>query len=361
MSHRVFNFNPGPAILPAPVLEKAAAAVRELPGTGMSVLEISHRGKDYTAINQETQERFARLAGIEGSHKVLLLQGGASLQFAMVPMNLMEPGGSADYIVTGSWAKKAVAEGNRRGTARIAATSEDANFAYVPEANSLDLDPEAAYLHYTSNNTIFGTQFSYQPDAGDVPLVVDTSSDMFSRRMDFAAHGLIYAGAQKNLGPAGVTLVAIRTDLLGRSPKELPAVLSYAVQAEKDSAYNTPPVFSVFVVKLVLEWIQENGGLEAVEARNREKANLLYAAIDGSGFYRGTAREDSRSPMNVTFRLPSEEHEKRFLDRATAAGLIGLKGHRSVGGCRASLYNAFPKEGVEALVAFMAEFERENG
>ena len=361
MSNRVFNFNPGPAILPETVIERAAAAVRQLPGTSLSLLELSHRSKEYGAINHSAQERFARLTGIEKTHKVLFLQGGASQQFAMVPMNLMAPGGTADYIVTGSWSKKAVAEGNRRGTARIAASSADDSFNRIPAGAELHRDPVAAYLHYTSNNTIFGTQFPYVPDAGEVPLVVDTSSDILSHRMDFAGHALIYAGAQKNLGPAGVTVVAIRNDLLARSPADLSPVLSYAVQAEKASLYNTPPVFAVYVVGLVLAWIEQAGGLEAVEAENRRKADALYATIDASDFYRGTAAVESRSAMNVTFRLPSEDLEKRFLEAALPEGFIGLKGHRSVGGCRASLYNAFPLQGVTALAAFMKEFEQKNG
>ena len=361
MTHRVYNFNPGPAVLPGTVLEKAAAAVRELPGTGMSVLEISHRGKDYAAINDEAQKRFARLTGLEETHEVLFLQGGASQQFAMVPMNLMAEGGKADYIVTGSWSKKAVADANRRGTVQIAASTAEENFTRVPRPDELRLDPEAAYLHYTSNNTIFGTQFPYEPDPGDVPLVVDSSSDILSRRMDFGRHALIYAGAQKNLGPAGVTVVAIRTDLLSRSSKDLPPVLSYAVHAEKKSAYNTPPVFAVYALGLVLEWIESAGGVEAMEARNRHKARTLYDSIDATGFYRGTAVDDSRSAMNVTFRLPSEDLENRFLEEAAAEGLAGLKGHRSVGGCRASLYNAFPEEGVTVLADFLREFERTHG
>jgi phosphoserine aminotransferase len=361
MTDRAYNFNPGPAILPEPVLEQAAAAVRELPGTRMSLLEISHRSPDYSAINEEVQERFGRLTGTAGTHKVLLLQGGASTQFYSVPLNLMPPGGSADYVVTGSWSKKAVKEANRVGAARIAASSEKENFTRIPAASELDLDPEAAYLHYTSNNTIAGTQWSYVPDAGKVPLVVDASSDILSRRVDFARHGILYAGAQKNLGPAGVTLVAIREDLLARSREDLPSMLSYGLMASKDSLYNTPPVFAAFVVARVLEWIDNEGGLEALEARNRQKAEALYGALDKSSFYRGTAADDSRSLMNITFRLPSEDLEKRFIADAAEQGFLGLKGHRSVGGCRASIYNAFPVKGVEALIQFMAEFERTNG
>jgi phosphoserine aminotransferase len=273
----------------------------------------------------------------------------------------MGAGGSADYAVTGSWSKKAVKEAKRVGTVRIAASSEKENFTRIPAASELDLDPKAAYFHYTSNNTIAGTQWPYVPQTGDVPLVVDASSDILSRRMDYAGHGIIYAGAQKNLGPSGVTLVAVREDLLARSKEELPSMLSYALQASKNSLYNTPPVFPTFVVARVLEWIENEGGLEAVEARNRQKAETLYRTIDGSDFYRGTAATDSRSMMNVTFRLPSEDLEKKFIADAAAQGFLGLKGHRSVGGCRASIYNAFPVKGIEALVGFMAEFERTNG
>ena len=361
MAPRPFNFSPGPATLPPEVVEAAATAVRELPGAGLSLLEISHRSPDYTAINQEVQERFARLTGLVGTHKILLLQGGASLQFNMVPMNLMPRDGTASYAVTGSWAKKAAAEGRRQGTVHVAATSEESNFSHIPHSDAIQIAPGSAYFHYTSNNTIFGTQWHYDPDTGDVPLVVDASSDILSRRIDFARHGLLYAGAQKNLGAAGITLVAIREDLLSRSPENLPPMLSYAIQASKQSVYNTPPVFAAFVVTRVLEWIESSGGLESVEALNRRKAGLLYQALDGSEFYRGTAAEDSRSLMNVTFRLPSEDLEKSFLAQAGEQGFLGLKGHRSVGGCRASLYNAFPVEGVEALTQFMAEFERTSG
>jgi len=323
MANGIYNFNAGPAILPKPVLETAAASLREYPGAGMPVVEISHRGPDYKEINGAAQERFARLAGIEGTHKVLFLQGGASLQFHMIPLNLMPEGGTADYAVTGAWAKKARAEADRRGTGRVATSTEAEGFGRIPSAANLDLDPSASYFHYTSNNTIFGTQWSSPPETGSVPLVVDASSDVLSRAMDYPRHGVIYAGAQKNLGPAGVTVVAIRDDLLGRSAKDLPPVLSYAVQAEKGSLYNTPP--------------------------------------DASGFYRGTAETESRSNMNVTFRLPSEDLEKKFIGEAATQGLVGLKGHRSVGGCRASLYNAFPLEGVKALAAFMKEFKRTSG
>jgi phosphoserine aminotransferase len=292
---------------------------------------------------------------------VLFLQGGASLQFSMVPMNLMPPGGSADYIVTGSWSEKAVKEAKRVGAVKIAATTAADNYARVPKQSELTLDPAAAYVHYTTNNTIFGTEWHNVPDVGRVPLVADTSSDMFSRPIDIGKFGLIYAGAQKNLGPSGLTLVIIRDDLVSRTPATLATMLQYGVHVENKSMYNTPPVFGVYIMRLVLKWLLKQGGLSAIDASNARKARKLYAEIDRTGYYRGHAQPDSRSRMNVTFRLPSEELEKKFVKESTVAGLDGLKGHRSVGGLRASIYNAFPEAGVDALVAFMKEFERVNG
>jgi phosphoserine aminotransferase len=292
---------------------------------------------------------------------VLFLQGGASLQFSMVPMNLMPPGGSADYIVTGSWSEKAVKEAKRVGAVKIAATTAADNYARVPKQSELTLDPAAAYVHYTTNNTIFGTEWHNVPDVGRVPLVADTSSDMFSRPIDIGRFGLIYAGAQKNLGPSGLTLVIIRDDLVSRTPATLATMLQYGVHVENKSMYNTPPVFGVYIMRLVLKWLLKQGGLSAIDASNARKARKLYAEIDRTGYYRGHAQPDSRSRMNVTFRLPSEELEKKFVKESTVAGLDGLKGHRSVGGLRASIYNAFPEAGVDALVAFMKEFERVNG
>ncbi len=358
MTQAIFNFNAGPAVLPEPVLEQAAAAVRSLPGTNLSLLSISHRSPEYSSIHEDAQERFARLTGLTGTHKILLLQGGASLQFSMVPQNLMPEGGTADYVVTGAWAKKAAIEAERQGTVHVAATSEKEDFVRIPAASEIQSSSNPAYLHYTSNNTIFGTQWSVAPDSGNAPLVVDASSDILSRKMDFSRHGVIYAGAQKNLGPAGVTVVAIREDLLQRSPDNLPPMLSYAVQASKKSLYNTPPVFPVFVMARVLEWIESEGGLEAIAERNARKAGSLYDLMDASDFYRGTAAKDSRSWMNVTFRLPSEDLEKKFLEKASSENFLGLKGHRSVGGCRASIYNACPVSAVDALTQFMKEFER---
>jgi len=276
-------------------------------------------------------------------------------------MNLLSAGASADYIVTGAWSQKAVKEAKRVGAVNIAASTEGENFARIPRQQELKLDPNASYVHYTTNNTIFGTEFNYVPEVGAVPLVADASSDIFSGPMDVAKYGLIYAGAQKNLAPAGVTLVIVRDDLLKRTPSSLATMLQYGVHVENNSMYNTPPVFAIYIMRLVLAWLIKQGGLAAIEKRNARKADKLYAEIDRTGFYRGHASKDSRSRMNVTFRLPSEDLEKKFIKDATAAGLDGLKGHRSVGGLRASIYNAFPEEGVDALVQFMSEFQRRNG
>jgi phosphoserine aminotransferase len=358
---RIHNFSAGPAVLPLEVLEEAQRDLLTLPGVGMSVLEISHRSAAFDEIIQGCEADVRRLAKIPENYQVLFLQGGASLQFSMVPMNLLPAGASADYIVTGVWAEKALKEAKRVGNVKVAATTEADNFARVPQQKELKLSPDAAYVHMTSNNTIYGTEWHYVPDVGDVPLVSDASSNIFSRPIDVSKHGLIYAGAQKNLGPSGVTLVIVRDDLVQRSPSALATMLQYKVHAENKSLYNTPPVFGVYIMRLVMAWLLKRGGLAAIEKENIRKADKLYAEIDRTGFYRGHARPDSRSRMNVTFRLPSEELEKKFVKESTAAGLDGLKGHRSVGGLRASIYNAFPEGGVDALVAFMREFERKNG
>ena len=358
---RILNFSAGPAVLPVDVLEQAQRDLVSLPGVGMSVLEISHRSKPFDDIIEGCEADFRALAGIPDGYHVLFLQGGVSLQFSMVPMNLLPAQGSADYIVTGAWSQKAVKEAKRVGGVKIAATTEAENFARVPRQEELTLDPNAAYVHYTTNNTIFGTEFQYVPAVGSVPLVTDASSDIFSRPIDVSKYALIYAGAQKNLAPAGVTLVVIREDMLKRTPSSLATMLQYGVHVENKSMYNTPPVFAIYIMRLVLAWLLKQGGLAAVEKRNARKADKLYAEIDRTGFYRGHAKNDSRSRMNITFRLPSEELEKKFSKDATAAGLDGLKGHRSVGGLRASIYNAVPEEGVDALVQFMADFERRNG
>jgi phosphoserine aminotransferase len=358
---RVFNFSAGPAVLPVEVLEEAQRDLMALPGVGMSILEISHRSKAFDEVIEGCEADLRALANIPPNYHVLFLQGGASLQFSMVPMNLLPPNGSADYIVTGSWSQKAVKEAKRVGGVKIAGTTESTNFARIPKQSELTLDPNAAYVHITTNNTIFGTEWHGLPDVGNVPLVADTSSNMYSRPIDIAKYGLIYAGAQKNLGPSGLTVVIIRDDLVARTPASLPTTLQYSVQVENKSMYNTPPVFSVYIMRLVLKWLIAQGGLAAIETHNVRKADKLYAEIDRTGFYRGHAEKDSRSRMNITFRLPSEELEKKFAKESTAAGLDGLKGHRSVGGLRASIYNAFPEAGVDALVSFMKEFERTNG
>ena len=350
---RIYNFSAGPAVLPLEVLEEAREHLLALPGVGMSILEISHRSKAFDEVIQTAEADIRKLAGIPDGYHVLFLQGGASLQFSMVPMNLLPQGGSADYIVTGSWSQKAVKEAKRVGGVKIAATTEAENFARVPKQEELTLDPNAAYVHYTTNNTIFGTEFDYVPNVGNVPLIADASSDIFSGPIDVSKYALIYAGAQKNLAPAGVALVILRDDMLKRTPSSLPTMLQYTIHAQNKSLYNTPPVFTIYVMGLVLKWLVKQGGLEAIEKVNARKAGKLYAEIDRTGFYRAHAQPGSRSKMNVTFRLGSEELEKTFAKEAAAAGLDGLKGHRSVGGMRASIYNAFPEAGVDALVQFM--------
>src|SRR4051812_1913695 len=358
---RIFNFSAGPAVLPVEVLEQAQRDLVALPGIGMSIFEVSHRSKPFEDILAGCEADLRTLARIPDGYQVLFLQGEASLQFSMVPMNLLPPGGSADYVVTGAWSQKAVKEAKRVGSVKIAASTEADNFSRVPQQAELSLDPNAAYVHYTTNNTIFGTEFHYVPETGNVPLVADASSDIFSRPIEVGKFALIYAGAQKNLAPAGLTLAIVRDDMLKRTPASLPTMLQYGVHAENKSMYNTPPVFAIYIMRLVLAWQLKQGGLAAIEKRNARKADKLYAQIDRTGFYQGHAKKDSRSRMNVTFRLPTEELDKKFAKESTAAGLDGLKGHRSVGGMRASIYNAFPEEGVDVLVQFMAEFERKNG
>jgi phosphoserine aminotransferase len=359
--HRIYNFSTGPAVLPVSVLEEAQRDLVSLPGVGMSVLEISHRSRTFEDILARTEADLRTLGTIPPTHRVLFLQGGASLQFSMVPMNLLTPGAMADYIITGMWAQKALKEAQRVGTIHVAGSTESESFTRIPRQSELQLTAAAAYVHFTSNNTIFGTEWRAEPQVGDVPLVCDASSDIFSRPIDINRYGLIYAGAQKNLGPSGVTLVIVREDLLSRSSKSLPTMLNYAVHAENGSMYNTPPCFAIYLMGLVAKWALAQGGVSALAAINERKAAKLYAEIDRTGFYRGTAQKDSRSLMNVTFRLPNEELDKRFVKESTAAGFDGLKGHRSVGGMRASIYNAFPEDGIDALVAFMKEFERKNG
>jgi phosphoserine aminotransferase len=359
--HRIYNFSAGPAVMPLPVLEQAQRDLVALPGVGMSVMEISHRSKTFEDLLGRAIADIRELGGLDDSYKVLMLQGGASLQFSMVPMNLLGAGQTADYIDTGSWADKAVKEARRVGSVNVTGSTKADNYSRIPLPGELKLTPGAAYVHITTNNTIEGTEWQTLPDTGDTPLVADASSNIFSRPMEFRRFGLIYAGAQKNLGPSGVTLVIIREDLLARSQSSLPTMMNYLVQAENNSLYNTPPTFGIYLLGLTMQWLKSLGGLPGVAAINARKAATLYAEIDRTGFYRGTAQKESRSLMNVTFRLPSEELEKQFDREATANGLDGLKGHRSVGGMRASIYNAFPEDGIDALVAFMREFERTRG
>ncbi|MDR3569230.1 MAG: 3-phosphoserine/phosphohydroxythreonine transaminase [Syntrophobacteraceae bacterium] len=357
MAQRVINFNPGPSALPLSVLEQAKSEMLDFQGSGMSVLETSHRSKQFEAVLDSAIQRTRRLLGLDESYHVLFIQGGASMQFAMVPMNFAN-GRPVDYVDTGTWSTKAIKEARICGKeTRVVASSEDAKFTYIP--GKVPVNPDAAYLHITSNNTIRGTQWKSFPDAGDVPLVSDMSSDIFSRRFDPRPFGLIYAGAQKNAGPAGVTLVIIRDDMLKKASKELPTMLRYATYADNRSLYNTPPCFSIYLCELVLKWIEETiGGLDQMEQINEEKAALLYDYIDGQDFYRGTARPDSRSRMNITFLLPEADLEKDFIAGAAEAGLYGLKGHRSVGGLRASIYNATTLESVKALVDYMDRFAK---
>jgi len=357
---RVFNFNPGPAGLPLEVLEKAQAELLDFKGTGMSVMEISHRSKEFEAVIQTAEADLRELLGIPANYKVIFLQGGASLQFAMLPMNLRATG-SADYIVTGTWSKTAIKEAQKLGTARAAANTEKEGFNCLP--TTLDLDPNAAYLHFTSNETIHGVEYFSEPTPpAGVPLVCDASSDFISRPVDMSKYALMYAGAQKNAGPAGTTVVIIRDDMLERTPTNLPVMLDYKALAASGSLHNTPPAFAIYVVGLVFQWAKKVGGLTEIQETNHKKADLIYAAIDESGgFYRGHAAPEARSVMNIPFRLPNEELEDTFAREAKKNELIGLKGHRSVGGIRASIYNAMTIEGVEALVQFMKEFQKKNG
>lgn len=360
MAERVFNFSAGPATLPLPVLKKAQEELLNYRGAGMSILEMSHRSKVFDEINNRAADNVKKVGGLGDDYTVLFLQGGATGQFAAVPLNLAQKGKPALYVNTGSWSKKAIAEARKLGIEqKVVATSEDQKFNYIPE--KISFEENGSYLHITSNNTIFGTQWQNFPETGDMPLVADMSSDIFCRKLDHTQFGLIYAGAQKNAGPAGVTIVIIRNHLLERSHDDIPTILNYKIYAEKNSLYNTPNCFGIYIVNMIMEWILDQGGLEAVEKVNRQKAELLYEAIESTDFYRGTVRKDSRSLMNVTYRLPSEELEKKFVAEATEQGLSGLKGHRSVGGIRASIYNAMPQEGVQALVDFMKEFEKKNG
>jgi phosphoserine aminotransferase len=359
MVKRAHNFNPGPAALPLPVLEQVQRELLDWEGSGMSVLEVSHRGGIYERIHNEAIYNLRALFGCREDYAILFMGGGASTQFALVAMNLLPKGSHAEYVTTGYFAEGALREAQKLGDAREIWSSAAARHDHVPAPHEFRVNPQAVYLHYTSNNTIEGTQYPYVPDSGRVPLVCDMSSDVLSRPLDVSRFGLIYAGAQKNIGPAGVTIVIIRKDLLERSPADLPSTFSYRRMAEENSLLNTPPVFAIYMVKLVTEHWLKQGGLEAVGACNAKKAQFLYDAIDNSdGFYRGCARPESRSQMNVTFRLPTQELEQRFVAESAQAGLIGLKGHRSVRGIRASLYNAVGVESVRLLVEFMTDFQK---
>jgi len=359
MAERIYNFSAGPAVLPVEVLQEARENLLSLGTSGIGIMEHSHRGKAYMAVHEEAEALCRELAGIPGDYHVLFLQGGASLQFSMVPMNLLGAGSTADYLVTGAWSQKAVAEACKCGNVHIACTSEDRNFCCIPKECKFSERP--AYVHFTSNNTIFGTEFAAEPEIPrGVPLVCDASSDIFSRPIPVAKYGLIYAGAQKNLGPSGVTLVVIRKDLVERGPKELGIMLQYRTYAEDHSLYNTPPTFGIYIMGLVFKWIKKQGGLPAIERVNREKAGKLYRHLDSSRLFRATADRDSRSLMNVTFVTGDAALDEKFVAMAKKAGLDGLKGHRSVGGMRASLYNAFPSAGVDALIGVMREFEAQH-
>jgi phosphoserine aminotransferase len=361
MTERIFNFSAGPAVIPVPVLEEAQGEMLSLPGVGMSVMEISHRSKTFDEIIHGAESGLRELLNIPKDYTVLFLQGGASLQFAMVPMNFLSLDSSADYIVTGSWGKKAAKEAQKFGNVDMAANMADGGFTRVRLQDELQLNPSAAYVHMTSNETIEGVEFKSEPEVGELPLIADMSSNILSKPLPIEKYGLIYAGAQKNMGPSGVTVVIMREDLLPRVPEGLATMLDYNTHAKNKSLYNTPNTWGIYILNLVCKWLKGKGGLEGIQQENEAKAKLIYDAIDATEFYRGHADPDSRSVMNVTFRLPSEDLEKKFANEATAAGMDGLKGHRSVGGIRASIYNAFPKEGCEALVEFMKEFEKKNG
>ncbi|KAB8144451.1 3-phosphoserine/phosphohydroxythreonine transaminase [Chloroflexia bacterium SDU3-3] len=358
----VYNFNAGPAILPRAVLEQVQAELLDYHGRGMSIVEMSHRAKEYEAINAEAESRLKALLGVGEGYRVLFIQGGASSQFALIPLNFLPAGKTADYLVTGTWSEKAYEEAKKVGGAHVAATTAEGGFRRIPSAGEITLSDDSAYVHYTTNETIHGVQFPSIPDVGGRRLVADMSSDILSAPLDASKFSLIYAGAQKNLGPAGVTVVVVREDWLEEAPKSLPTMFRYATFAKNDSLYNTPPVFAVYVLNLVLGWIADLGGLEAVRQRNAAKAQAVYDAIDSTGgFYRGHAEKAFRSPMNIAFRLPTPELEKEFLAASVAAGMVGLAGHRSVGGIRASLYNAMELEGAQALAALMLDFADKHG
>ena len=361
MTHRVYNFSAGPAAMPEPVLQRAQAELLDYRGSGMSVLEMSHRGSVFTAILAKAEADLRTLLGIGDGYRVLFLQGGALGQNAAVPLNLLPPDGVADYVDTGHWAQKSIAEARKYGRVNVAASSADQNYTYVPPASSWQRSRDASYVHVTTNETIGGVEYFDIPDVGDTPLVADASSHILSRPLDVARFGVIYAGAQKNIGPAGLTVVIVRNDLTGRARRECPSVFDYAVQAKSDSMFNTPATFAIYLAGLTFEWLAAQGGLAAIERANVAKAETLYAEIDRSGFYRNPVRKSDRSRMSVPFFLRDESLNDAFLDGAKQRGLTQLKGHRAVGGMRASLYNAMPLAGVHALVEWMREFERTHG
>lgn len=357
---RVYNFSAGPAMLPEEVLKTAQAEMLDYKGCGMSVMEMSHRGKQFEGILAEAKAALKRIMGIPDNYSILFLQGGASMQFAMVPLNLLVGSKKADYVHTGTWPSKAIKEAKKFGTVNIVASSEDKNFSYIPKLDPAKFTKDADYFHITTNNTIEGTRYTKLPDTGTVPLVADVSSNFLSEVMDVKKFGLIYAGAQKNAGPAGVTVVIIRNDLVGKAPATVPTMLDYKIAVENDSMYNTPPCYSIYICKLVFEWIERLGGIAAIQKINEDKAKLLYDALDNSKLFRSPVAKEDRSLMNVPFVSPSEEIDKKFLAEAAKEGLVQLAGHRSVGGMRASIYNAMPVEGVRKLVAFIQKFEKAN-
>ncbi len=359
-NNRVYNFSAGPSMLPVEVLEKAAAEMLNYEGSGQSVMEMSHRSKVYDAIIKDCEALLREVMNIPDNYKVLFLQGGASMQFAMIPMNLMNKSNKADFVVTGQWAKKAYAEAKKFGTCNLIASSEDKTYSYIPTLDESKFDEDADYFHICYNNTIYGTHYYELPNTGDVPLVADMSSCILSEPVDVSKFGMIYAGAQKNMGPAGLTVVIVREDLVGNAKEGTPTMLDYTTHVENDSMFNTPPTYAIYICKLVLEWVKANGGLEGMKKRNEEKATILYDYLDSSKMFKATVEGPSRSLMNVPFVTGNDELDAKFIKESVAAGFVNLKGHRSVGGMRASIYNAMPIEGVKALVEFMKQFEANN-
>ena len=357
---RVYTFSAGPSMLPLEALQEAQADLLDYKGCGQSVMEMSHRSKEFDCIIKEAEALFREIMNIPDNYKVLFLQGGASAQFAAIPLNFMTKNNKADYIVTGVWAKKALAEAKKYGAARAVASSEDKTFTYIPKVRREDIDPEADYVYICMNNTIYGTKYPYIPDTGDIPLIADVSSCFLSEPLDVTKFAVVYGGAQKNIAPAGLVVAIIREDMLGHAMDITPTMLNYQIQADAESLYNTPPCFTIYMCKLVLEWIKRMGGLEGIKANNVKKAKLLYDFLDGSEMFSSPVAPEDRSLMNVPFVTGDKELDAKFVKEATAAGFINLKGHRTVGGMRASIYNAMPVEGVEKLVAFMTEFEKNN-